>query len=40
MDKSSGFQNDTVDLSNESRGMYFVSIIGDNFNYTSKVIKN
>ena len=40
INKSSGFQNDTIDISNEASGMYFITIIGNNFNFTSKVVKN
>jgi alpha-tubulin suppressor-like RCC1 family protein len=39
MDKSSGFQTENIDLSNQASGMYFLSITTDNGTYTGKVIK-
>ena len=39
MDKSSGSQTDSVNLSSLSNGMYFVSITNANETYTVKVIK-
>ena len=39
MEKSSGLQSDTINLSNQSSGMYFLTVITNTGNYTSKVIK-
>lgn len=39
MEKSSGLHSDTINLSNQSSGMYFLSIYTNSGNYTSKVIK-
>jgi len=39
LDKSSGLQTDTLNLSNQSSGMYFVSITTETESFTTKVIK-
>jgi len=38
-EKSSGFQSDKVNLSNQSSGIYFLSLNTNAGNYTSKVVK-
>jgi len=39
LDKSNGLQTDTLNLSNQSSGMYFVSITTEYGSFTTKVIK-
>jgi alpha-tubulin suppressor-like RCC1 family protein len=39
MDKSSGVHSDSIDLSNQSSGMYFITITTETSSFTSKVIK-
>lgn len=39
LDKSSGANSDSIDLSNQSSGMYFITITTETSSYTSKVIK-
>ncbi len=39
LDKSSGLQTDTLNVSNQSSGMYFVTITTENESFTTKVIK-
>lgn len=39
LDKSSGLQTDTLNLSNQSSGMYFVTITTETESFTTKVIK-
>ena len=39
LDKSSGFQTETLNLSNQSSGMYFVTITTETESFTTKVIK-
>ncbi len=38
-DKSNGLQSDSIDLSNQSTGMYFLTITSGNNSHTSKIIK-
>lgn len=38
-DKSGGFNTDVIDLSNQSTGMYFITITTENTSFTTKVIK-
>lgn len=38
-DRSNGLQSDTIDLSNESSGMYFLTITSENSSQTTKIIK-
>jgi len=39
LEKGSGLQTESIDLSSLSKGLYFISINSGNENYTSKVIK-
>ncbi len=39
MDKSSGVHSDSIDLSNQSSGLYFITITTETSSFTSKVIK-
>lgn len=39
VDRNSGFQTETIDLSNQASGMYFITITTENSSFTSKVIK-
>ena len=39
VDKSNGLQTDSIDLSNESAGMYFLTITSGNNSHTTKIIK-
>jgi alpha-tubulin suppressor-like RCC1 family protein len=39
IDKGNGVQNDTLDLSNQSSGLYFVSITTETGSFTAKVMK-
>ncbi len=38
-EKMSGFQNDSLDLSNQASGLYFINLATETGNYTSKVMK-
>ena len=39
VNKSNGFNNETIDLSNQSSGIYFISVASETSNFVSKVIK-
>ncbi|WP_395044213.1 T9SS type A sorting domain-containing protein [Flavobacterium sp.] len=39
VDRNSGIQTESIDLSNQSSGMYFVSITTESKNFTAKVMK-
>ena len=39
LDKTSGLNNDSIDLSNQASGMYFITITTENSSFTNKVIK-
>jgi alpha-tubulin suppressor-like RCC1 family protein len=39
VDRNSGTQTDSIDLSNQSRGMYFITLTNENSSFTSKVVK-
>jgi alpha-tubulin suppressor-like RCC1 family protein len=39
VDANSGFQTETINLSNQSSGMYFITLTTENSSFTSKVVK-
>jgi alpha-tubulin suppressor-like RCC1 family protein len=39
IDRNSGTQTETIDLSNQSSGMYFITLTTENNSFTSKVVK-